>query len=533
MGKSLRHLLLLAVPCILSAQTSLNVQLLGNYQGHREANPNNTYYSSVWGYTDVDGREYAIIGCYRGTAVVDLSYLPDSLHEAAFIAGPTASYSYREFKTYLHYLYIVSEGGGGIQIVDLAGLPNSVTVLSPYVTPLFDRAHTISETSGFLYVNGGNSTLGSKYAGGTTILSLANPIAPFKMGTFAEHYVHDSYTRNDTMFAAGIQGIGLSLLDVRNKSTPQFITTIQYPGAGTHNGWTTDDGRYVLTTDEIGSTPKTLKIWDIRDVNTITKVAEWDPRPSAIIHNVIVKGTFAYCAFYKAGLVIADISDITNPTLAGYYDTFPDSIPGFYNGAWGVYPLLPSGKILVSDMTSGLYVLGFNVQQIGLVRGTVTDQSTGQPASNAIVRIKETGQTRWTNSLGEFTWGYAGGNYTLTVERTGNQPKVLQTVITPGSVTNLSVSLPIAIPSNHKLYQNYPNPFNPTTRITFDLPSSGNVTLKVYDILGRELRTLVKGFLSVGQHEVEFRGDGLPSGVYIYRVSTPDFSASRRMVIVR
>ncbi|MGH2569382.1 MAG: choice-of-anchor B family protein, partial [Bacteroidota bacterium] len=350
---------------------SLNVQMLGNYQGHKEINPQGTYFSSVWGYTDANGREYGILGTYRGTSVVDLTYLPDSLHEAAFIPGPTSSYSYREFKTYLNYLYIVSEGGSGVQIVDLSGLPNSVRIVGSSQTSTFTRAHTISEASGYLYVNGGNATVGEKDIGGTLILSLANPEQPFDVGMFGEHYVHDSYTRRDTMFAAGIFGVGLSILDVRDKGSLVLLKTIQYPGSGTHNAWTTDDGKYVMTTDEIGSTPKTLKVWDIRDLNTVSKVAEWNPRPAETIHNVCVKGSYAYIAYYKAGLLIADISDPHNPALAGFYDTYPGSDASVFNGAWGVYPYLPSGRILVSDMQTGLYVFSFEQQKIGIVTGVV------------------------------------------------------------------------------------------------------------------------------------------------------------------
>ncbi|HXG38746.1 MAG TPA: choice-of-anchor B family protein [Bacteroidota bacterium] len=512
---------------------SQNVQLLGNYQGRKERNPQGTYYSSVWGYTDVNGREYGILGTYRGTAIVDLSYLPDSLHEVAFIPGPTAAYSYREFKTYLHYLYIVSEGGNGVQIVDLAGLPNSVRMVGSYQTSTFDRAHTISETAGYLYVNGGNATVGGKDIGGTLILSLANPEQPVEVGKFAEHYVHDSYTRRDTLFASGIFGHGLSIVDVRNKANPVLLKTIQYPGSGTHNAWTTDDGRYVLTTDEIGSTPKTLKIWDIRDLNAVEKVGEWNPRPNDIIHNVCVKGNYAYIAYYKAGLLIADISNPRSPTLAGYYDTYPDTNTTLYNGAWGVYPYFPSGRILISDMMTGLYVFRFDEQKIGSIAGTVTDAYTNQPIANALVRVVETGQTRWTNAQGQFLWGYATGNYTLQIEKTGYQTQTAETTIQQNMTTTLAVSLtPAMPPGSFMLYQNYPNPFNPMTTIVFDLPREAPATLKLFTTLGQEIRVITQGTFSAGRHRVQLDASDLPSGVYIYRLETTGYTDARRMVVL-
>jgi choice-of-anchor B domain-containing protein len=496
-------------------------------------NPQGTYYSSVWGYTDVNGREYAILGCYNGTAIVDLNYLPGSLPEVAFIPGPTATYSYREFKTYLQYLYIVSEGGSGVQIVDLSGLPNSVQVLSSYT--VIDRAHTISESSGFLYLNGGTATLGSANVGGTRIVSLANPGVPQSVGVFGNHYVHDAYTRNDTMFAAGIFGIGLSILDVRNKSNPQLLKTITYPGSGTHNSWVTENGAYALTTDEIGNTAKTLKIWDIRDLENITNIAEWNPRPGETIHNVVGKGNYAYCAFYKAGILIADITDPLNPTLAGSYDTFPDTVQAIFDGAWGVYPLLPSGKILVSDMTYGLFVFSFDDQEIGTVSGLITDSQTGLPLVNALIRIKETGQTRWTNAQGEFFWGYAAGTYTLTVERAGAIPATVIATVQDGvnSTVQVSLTIPPALPVRYELHQNFPNPCNPGTTIAFDVPLAGRVTIRVFDLLGRNILTIVDRDYPPGRFTVDVEAGGLHSGLYVYRIETPNYVSAKKMSVIR
>ena len=522
------------IPAAAQSLGSLNVQLLGNYQGHKERNAQGTYYSSVWGYTDVNGREYGILGCYRGTAIVDLSYLPDSLHEVAFIPGPPASYSYREFKSYLNYLYIVSEGGSGVQVVDLAGLPNSVRILDNYQTPTFDRAHTISETSGYLYVNGGNSTSGGKDQGGTSILSLANPEIPVRVGQFNDHYVHDAYTRRDTLFASGIFGVGLSIIDVRDKTKPALLKTVQYPGLGTHNSWTTDDGRYVMTTDEIGTTPKTLKVWDIRDLNTISKAGEWNPRPADIIHNVCIKGNFAYTAFYKAGLQIADISDPRNPTTAGFYDTYPDSNSILYDGAWGVYPYLYSGKILISDMQTGLWAFQFDQQKIGKVGGIITDAFTHQPVSGAIIRIQETGQTRWTSAMGLYLWGYAVGTFNATVEREGYQPQSTTLSIVQNATTTINVALvPVTPPPSFALFQNYPNPFNPKTTIQFDLAKQSTVSLKLFDVLGQEVRVLKEGTLPAGRYSVVVDAAGLSSGVYLYRLQSPDFVRSQRMIVAK
>jgi hypothetical protein len=83
------------------------------------------------------------------------------------------------------------------------------------------------------------------------------------------------------------------------------------------------------------------------------------------------------------------------------------------------------------------------------------------------------------------------------------------------------------------LRQNYPNPFNPSTTISYDLPANNFVTLKVYDILGKEVATLVNGFQTRKRHEVTFNGAGLASGVYFYRLQTALFSEVKKMVLVK
>ncbi|MCG6912512.1 T9SS type A sorting domain-containing protein [bacterium BMS3Abin03] len=86
---------------------------------------------------------------------------------------------------------------------------------------------------------------------------------------------------------------------------------------------------------------------------------------------------------------------------------------------------------------------------------------------------------------------------------------------------------------NYKLEQNYPNPFNPTTNIRFQIPESGMVTLKVYNILGKEVATLVKEERSAGSYEVEFDASSLPSGVYFYQLKAGSFIKTNKMILLK
>lgn len=89
------------------------------------------------------------------------------------------------------------------------------------------------------------------------------------------------------------------------------------------------------------------------------------------------------------------------------------------------------------------------------------------------------------------------------------------------------------IPNQIVLSQNYPNPFNPSTSIHFNLSKSSSVTLKVFNLLGQEIETLLSGRKAAGEYEVTWNRKDLPSGVYIYQLQAGTFSQSKKMILVR
>jgi hypothetical protein len=96
----------------------------------------------------------------------------------------------------------------------------------------------------------------------------------------------------------------------------------------------------------------------------------------------------------------------------------------------------------------------------------------------------------------------------------------------------------IAIPTQFALEQNYPNPFNPTTMINYSLPNNVFVVLKIYDMLGREIKTLVNNQMSAGKYSVAWKGDNnngnkVTSGIYFYKISAGTFSTTRKMVVLK
>ncbi|HWA07516.1 MAG TPA: T9SS type A sorting domain-containing protein [Ignavibacteria bacterium] len=140
--------------------------------------------------------------------------------------------------------------------------------------------------------------------------------------------------------------------------------------------------------------------------------------------------------------------------------------------------------------------------------------------------------------------GVSAGTYTLTVQRLGYETESRQVVIGTVNLDTVNfyldtlnvigiVNINSGIPENFSLGQNYPNPFNPQTKIKFSMKKSAAAELKVFDLLGREVKTLVNGNLKAGVYEVSYNASGLPSGVYFYRLRTSEFTETKKMVLIK
>ncbi|MBK8981613.1 MAG: VCBS repeat-containing protein [Ignavibacteria bacterium] len=118
---------------------------------------------------------------------------------------------------------------------------------------------------------------------------------------------------------------------------------------------------------------------------------------------------------------------------------------------------------------------------------------------------------------------------------TGNYKYRLKQIDFNGSYEyfGLAEEVSIGIPDKYDLSQNYPNPFNPVTTINYDLPADGIVMIKVYDILGRELKTLVNEMKTAGYHKIQFNAADLASGAYFYRMTAGDFTAVKKFVVMK
>ncbi|MBI5476211.1 MAG: T9SS type A sorting domain-containing protein [Ignavibacteriales bacterium] len=125
------------------------------------------------------------------------------------------------------------------------------------------------------------------------------------------------------------------------------------------------------------------------------------------------------------------------------------------------------------------------------------------------------------------------GKYNITISLNDPHHGGLSIPIELTVATTTGINEENALPNDFKLLQNYPNPFNPSTTISFSLPKDQNVSLIVYDLLGKQVQTLVNKFLPLGNYSVKFDAADLPSGIYFYRIQTEQFTQVKKMILTK
>ena len=216
---------------------------------------------------------------------------------------------------------------------------------------------------------------------------------------------------------------------------------------------------------------------------------------------------------------------------------FKDSLNGIAAGFYGPSILLtnnagvtwnPIWSINI-EILSGIYTSSGEIFVVGMKQGSSKMSSSSNGGQSWIEELTVPG------SYNQFRGVFFINSNTGWVV---GYPKLIYKT-TNGGLTFAESTINV-IPDKYSLSQNYPNPFNPTTKISFALPKQGLVTIKVFDMLGKEIETLVNESLKPGKYEAAFDGSSYPSGVYFYRLtishggsSTDGFTETKRMVLIK
>lgn len=429
----------LFVAAFLSANAQLNLSHLSTLP-YVDNDNNVRELSDCWGYVDEADNEYALVGVFDGFSLVDVSD-PANPNELLYIPG--AETIWRDLKTWGDYAYVTNEGDNGLLIVDLSPLPGGPVLQSVNYTGNnfpFTTAHNLYiDENGYCYVFGANYS-----EGGCIILDLnQNPMAPVEVGVYDEFYIHDGFTRGDTLWFGAINDGFAGLADVSDKANPVTMGTWETPNVFSHNIWPSDNGIYSFTTDEVSG--GYIAAYDVTNVTDAEELDRFQSSPGSgvIPHNTHFLDNYLITSYYSDGISIVDVARPHNMIDVGNYDTAPNYSGDGFNGAWGVYPFLPSGNLLVADIEEGLQVLAPQYVRGCYLEGTVTDSVCGIPLSNVTVQIVGSNYPEQTAFDGQYATGIAtAGTYDVTFHKPGYQSLTVQGVsLTNGQLTALDVTM--------------------------------------------------------------------------------------------
>ncbi|NRA60709.1 MAG: choice-of-anchor B family protein, partial [Psychrobium sp.] len=366
--------------------------------------------NDIWGHVDLNtGTEYAIIGIINGVAIFDLSD-PEKPREVGAISGVNSTW--RDIKVYQYFdkalntwqafAYVTIDGKKDfVSIIDLNQLPLSVSLVKKDTA--VTKAHNV-------YISDVDYSLNIALPGATPLLHLVGaPLTsdgykgsfisfslddPKTLGgmtqgaNFGNGYTHDGTSmriddaRKDTdcvnsgetcTIFMDFNEKEIKLWDITKAGKQNQLASFTYfdvPDASkyVHSGWWSEDKRYLFVHDEFdeirGGLNSTVRIFDLQSLTNPVLAGKWTGPVAAIDHNGFVRGNRYYMSNYTRGLTILDITDPANPIEVGFFDTFPQNDLPSFNGAWGVYPFLPSGIILVSDISGGLFILRDNTRVV-------------------------------------------------------------------------------------------------------------------------------------------------------------------------
>lgn len=383
----------------------------------------NSHGNDIWGHYDInDGREYALVGLTNGVSIVEVT-TPESPRVVSFIRSEETIW--RDLKVYQYfdstrqrwmaYAYITADAASvGTMILDLSQLPTQVVHISSETSDT--SAHNIylsnvdyatgiplTNKTAYLHIAGSN-----RQGGAYNTYSLANPLAPTAVYKNASNsrswYSHDvaSLWISDERREQCDNGFvdcdllldynenEILLWDKTLNANPQLLSRTDYQYVSyVHSGWWTEDRQFITVHDELDEQNYNLKtrvrFFAIDNLKNPQLAGEYIGPTAAIDHNGYTRGNRYYISNYERGLVVLDISDPRQPQEAGFFDSYPIADSASFNGAWGTYPFLPSGNILVSDINSGLYVIADRTASAaGSVRLSTHRSSIAEGASASI-----------------------------------------------------------------------------------------------------------------------------------------------------
>lgn len=371
-----------------------NIDLLAHVPLRTLGNSNSNG-NDIWGHVDLnDKREYALMGLTNGVSIVEVTD-PANPRVVSFVASQNTIW--RDIKTYqyfdnnrrrwMSYAYVTADAAtAGTLILDLNQLPQQVTVAASETTDTsahniyisnvdYSTAVALTDRTPYMHIAGSD-----KQGGAFNSYALTNPLAPTAVYKNSENsralYSHDVASlwitderrsqclnaNSDCDLLLDYNENEILLWDKTAAATPFNLSRTSYEYVSyVHSGWWTEDQQFMSVHDELDEQRyginTRVRFFALNNLRAPELAGEYIGPTPAIDHNGYARGNLYYIANYERGLVVLDISNPRQPREVGFFDSYPLANSASFNGAWGTYPFLPSGTILLSDINSGLYIL--------------------------------------------------------------------------------------------------------------------------------------------------------------------------------
>ncbi len=365
----------------------------------------------------------------------------------------------------------VAYGTAGLRIVDVSN-PSGATLLSTIALGGDSRAVAVSGTTA--YVAARDS--------GVYVVDAANPASPVKLATIKTPRARGIAVNGNYLYVAASDS-GLGIINIANPKSPVLV------------GYSHPGGQYG---ENVAVAGNVVGLTDYNKILFFDATSAGAPVGKGLTstfktgnEGFAIAGNYAYVPDGDS-MKVFNITNLLTPTLAGKV----------YTGGYGYATAVSGNFCYVASEGTGVRTINVSNPSAPIEVGYYDDvpQSRGVAASGQYVYVAEKldGLTVYSNDLVTAVEAQDSG-----------------------------------IPREFALDQNFPNPFNPTTQIRFSVPSKGMVTLRVSDLLGREVAMMVRQTLAAGTYVAKFDAASLSSGTYIYTLTAGDFSVSQKMLLLK
>lgn len=472
------------------------------------ADPTNPVYrfisGEIFGQRLELNNNYAVITYYNEINFVDIS-IPDTL----FLINKITTYGWKESIRFKENVMYIADKYYGLVIIDITDIHNPIYKF--HIPSAYNTNYLIADKN-FVYI----SDMGLR------IIDVSDPYNPLRVGVFQTIYGTDKiYKKDNLIFLADSNIDGLRIIDVEYPNYPLELSQISSPiyinSIGVYQNYL-----YLAQWDSIG-------IWDITGprfpihINTL--------HLSDLCWEFIIKDSLLITSIGPGELKIYSLSDPELPNLISVYQTEYEAqnlacqgnyiIAGSYAGFEIIditYPSSPNQVCFFS--TPYMYDLASanNYLYIAFAESGIKVYDLNNISNPQEVGYYDTKGIAWSVDCWDDKIFVADSRYGM--------PVIRNTLI-----TNINDQLTML--SDFHLMQNYPNPFNPSTKIRYSVPHTSLVHIKVYDVLGNEIETLVDEYKSAGTYEITWNAENLPSGLYFYQLKAGEFIQTKKMILLK